>query len=352
MKDYLFLDTLDLAGNRIEGVVGGKAIAMLVARQAQRQGGSPLTKIDLANNLLGNDGLALVLQALSQPQTGLAHLDLTANNIDLILGEPYETPGCTRHVDLDHLILDGNEFRKGGYYRLANLLGQTSHLVTLSLKDCLLNDAGFAMVLAELLGRQRRLEKVDFSGNTITDVGMVDLAREVRESRRLLLRSLKLNGNQIQTEGAVRLFGALSAGNAISEVCLAENAIKEDFADLLVAWMKRIRAQDTSHSHNLTRIDLQGNALAVKGFRDIGQQVSINVRFQNEKKAREIAAEIAMKKIGRGAYANTVRKQKRCAEDLSLMDGDLQRWHALSEEKKERYAKELERDRRTLERIR
>lgn len=43
MKDYKFLNTLDIALNRIEGVVGGKAVAMLIAKQCQRHGGSPLT---------------------------------------------------------------------------------------------------------------------------------------------------------------------------------------------------------------------------------------------------------------------------------------------------------------------
>ena len=152
------------------------------------------------------------------------------------------------------------------------------------------------------------MQQVDFSGNTLTDAGAAELANELREARKLLLTSLKLNGNQIATEGAIDLFKALERPNIISEVCLAENAIKEDFAEMLVAWLKHNRAQDTGHSHNLARIDLQGNALTVKGFRDIEHQVGINVRFNNEKKAREIAAEIALKKISRTAYGATVRK--------------------------------------------
>ena len=140
MKNYEFLNTLDVAMNRIEGVVGGRAVAMLIARQAQRQGGSPLTKIDLSYNSLGNEGLAVVLQQLAEPDMRLGHLDLTHNSIDLILGEMFETASGTSVVDVDHLVLDGNEFKKGGCYRLANLLGSMTHLLTLSLKDCMLND--------------------------------------------------------------------------------------------------------------------------------------------------------------------------------------------------------------------
>ena len=139
----------------------------------------------------------------------LEHLDLTHNDIDWIKGDMFERAGATSVVDIDHLILDGNEFRKGGYNRLANLLGQMTHLVTLSLKDCMLNDDGFCLIVEELLDRQRRLSKVDFSGNTITDVGMTELAGGIRGTRKLLLTSLKFNGNQIQTEGAIGLFEAL-----------------------------------------------------------------------------------------------------------------------------------------------
>ena len=83
----MFLNTLDISQNRIEGVVGGRAIAMLIAKQCQRQGGSLLAKIDLAFNMLGNEGLAIVLKQLAQPAMLLEYLDLTRNNIDMILGE-------------------------------------------------------------------------------------------------------------------------------------------------------------------------------------------------------------------------------------------------------------------------
>lgn len=71
----------------------------------------------------------------------------------MVIGTMFEHSGSPSVVDIDHLALDGNEFRKGGYHRLANLLGQMTHIVTLSMKDCMLNDAGFCQIINELLSR-------------------------------------------------------------------------------------------------------------------------------------------------------------------------------------------------------
>ena len=126
------------------------------------------------------------------------------------------------------------------------------------------------------LTRLRRLAKVDFSHNLITDVGMDAITEEIRGLRRSLLTSLRLNGNQIGNEGAMGLFRALGRENQVSDIGLAENALKEDFAAELEAWLKSQRARDVGHSHMLTKIRLDGNGLTLKGFRDVEAQVLIN----------------------------------------------------------------------------
>ena len=64
---------------------------------------------------------------------------------------------------------------------------------------------------------------------------MEDFAKEIKATRRLQeLEVIKLNGNQIQTEGAITMISAIDKPNNVKEIYLSENQIKEDFPDLLV----------------------------------------------------------------------------------------------------------------------
>ena len=65
LSDYLFLHTLDLAFNRVEGAAGGRAAAKLIGRRPERLGGIPLTKLDLSHNTLGDEGFAAILGGLT-----------------------------------------------------------------------------------------------------------------------------------------------------------------------------------------------------------------------------------------------------------------------------------------------
>ena len=64
------------------------------------------------------------------------------------------------------------------------------------------------------------------------------IASEIAGTRRPLLTSLQFNGCMLTDEGAMGLFKALERENQVSEVGLAENALKDDFAARLESWLK------------------------------------------------------------------------------------------------------------------
>ena len=206
-------------------------------------------------------------------------------------------------------------------------------------------------MLFAALARLRRLAKVDFSENLIADAGMVAVAGEIAGTRRPPFTSLRFNGNKVANEGAVALFMALKAENSVSEVGLAENALKEDFAAWLDAWLRTQRARDVNHSHELVKIHLGGNSLSLEGYRAVAAQVSVNQRFQVERTTRAIAQDVALKKAASLSIKRTLKKQKRCAKELIEMDEGLQEAQGAFQQRQLAAEKALEERKEALDRL-
>ena len=184
--------------------------------------------------------------------------------------ELLEAIGFQKQVDIRNITLDRNEFVKGSYTRLSNLFGQMSKIRTISMRDCLINDHGFDLLMQEVCNKCVDIEKIDFSNNTLGDKGMEEFAKVIKATKRLQeLEVIKLNGNQIQTHGAMTMISAFDKPNNVKEIYLVENQIKEDFPELLVQYMRHVRSQNTDYNHKLIKIDLSGNAISLCGSRDI-----------------------------------------------------------------------------------
>ena len=135
---------------------------------------------------------------MAQTEAKLDYLDLTKNGIDNLKPELLEAIGYQSSVNIRNIVLDRNEFVKGGYIRLTTLFNLMSKLRTISMRDCLINDHGFALLMQELVARCTDIEKIDFSNNTLGNKAMHDFAKEIQATRRLQeLEVIKLNGNQI-----------------------------------------------------------------------------------------------------------------------------------------------------------
>ena len=242
------------------------------------------TRIDISHNNLGNEGFAIVIKSLAEQGSRLDFFDLTRNCIDTIRPDLIEAIGA-QIIDIRNITLDRNEFAKGSYSRLSTLINNMPKLRTIQMRDCLINDQGFALLIQEICTRCVEIEKIDFSNNTLGDRAMEDFAKEIKATRRLQeLEVIKLNGNQIQTAGAITMISAIDKPNNVKEIYLSENQIKEDFPELFVQYMRHVRSQNNDYNHKLVKIDLSGNAISLCGSRDIQIQLDMNIRYNTEKK--------------------------------------------------------------------
>lgn len=142
-------------------------------------------------------------------------------------------------------------------------------LLTISMRDCLIEDMACNLMF-HALTRLRRVTHIDLSQNMITDVGLLQAIEEMSDVRKPQLICLRFNDNKIGDESAMQLFKMLQRENHVNEICLAENCLTEQFSEWLTVWLKAQRARNIEHSHNLTKIDLWGNNLTIRGHREIG----------------------------------------------------------------------------------
>ena len=108
LQDYLYLHTFDLSQNKIEGLAGGRAVAKLITRSPEKNGGIALTKLDLSHNKLGNHGFSLILEPLTEQHKRLEFLNLRYNDIKLFVGPMFEKSHFPLTIGVENLVMDGN----------------------------------------------------------------------------------------------------------------------------------------------------------------------------------------------------------------------------------------------------
>ena len=91
LDHYLYLHTLDLSYNKIEGAFGGKAIAKLLERSPESHGGIALKDLNLSHNKVGNIGFSIILESLALPNKRIEYLNMNYNDIKLLVGKMFET---------------------------------------------------------------------------------------------------------------------------------------------------------------------------------------------------------------------------------------------------------------------
>ena len=245
LQHYRYLHTLDLAWNRLEGAVAGKAIASLLERRPEAAGFVALSKLDLSNNLLGSEGFGAILEQLQYEGEHIDTLVLASNDIRTVEGQLFDQGIGTRIISVKHLVLDGNRLRPGAYCRLANLISMLIYLETLSLRDCLITDHGVERCF-ESLPALRRLRKVDFSHNAVTDAGIRSLGlrigdRYVAAGRGSQLSCILFNANKITNEGVLLFFSYLERRHHIREVGFGGNLLQPGLCEQLAEWLKAQR---------------------------------------------------------------------------------------------------------------
>ena len=111
LTNYLYLHTLDISDNRLEGKEAGASIAKIIDRKTNLKGGIQLNTLFCSNNNLGTKGFKQICKVLANEgdrvDAMLENLDIHNNNISNIT---MTFNGDRGYMYLKHLVLDNNKF--------------------------------------------------------------------------------------------------------------------------------------------------------------------------------------------------------------------------------------------------
>lgn len=159
LADKSRLQKLDLVDN-VLGQEGGQAIGAFL-----EEAKPPLLHLDLRDCALGDDGFEAVAAALESAAPQLRHLDVSGNELTTLAALP-ET--CVAH--LETLAVEENELANTGALELANVVGRTKLNDSLTTIVASTNEIGAkaAVALCRVLKAAcPNLAKVELDGNCI-----------------------------------------------------------------------------------------------------------------------------------------------------------------------------------------
>lgn len=195
------------------GLAGARRIAAVI------EAGAALRVLDLFNCELGDDGVAIVAEALASPR-----------------------------ARVEHVYLGGNAGAARAAEALGAMLATTTTLRSLQLAASRLGDDG-AIALADGLARNRSLDDLSLASNAIGPRGAAALAAAVAAHPALTsldlgaassARALDEADNQLGNDGAIALAPALAADPPLGQLDLHDNQIRSHGA------MALLRALDSN----------------------------------------------------------------------------------------------------------
>ena len=170
----------------------------------------------------------------------------------------------------------------------------------------------------------RRLQKMDFSANSIFDKGLEGICQHIGANRKSQLTTLKFSDNEVTDKGLKRLLGAIEKNvNKLEALHFASNELTDEGAFFLYNWLKKQRMRDVEHNLNIVTFDLSLNKILRKHYKDVEVQLAVNQKFQTERKNLEIATEVKIMKTSRIQLRHSHRKQRRYIDELKEVDEDL-----------------------------
>lgn len=258
----LALQSVDLSRNDI-GDDGIAELAMVFG-----QGG--LTKLDLSNNQWGALGLDYLAGCM--PDTILTELNLSYN--DLSLANMQTWGEAVSNSSLIQLSMRQTQLDENQLAAWAPRLAISSGLQKLDLAYNSLSDEGLKHLL--LASCEGDLRELDLSYSDITDAGAAHLELYLPVTRWV---NLDLSGNQLRLNGLLSLARGLDGSElenlALANMELSDTAVLE-FAEMLNATSHKLSGLNLAHNqlsgvagmalvenlpNNLTRLELQYNQL-------------------------------------------------------------------------------------------
>ncbi|XP_078060382.1 NACHT, LRR and PYD domains-containing protein 3-like isoform X2 [Mustelus asterias] len=225
---------LSLGGNK----VGDSGVKLLSA--ALRNPECKIQKLDLYGNDL-TDSCAEDLASALSTNRSLIDLDLGGNKLGdsgvKLMSVALRNPDCK----IQKLDLSGNDLTDSCAEDLASALSTNRSLIDLNLGDNKLGDSGVKLLSVALRNPDCKIQKLDLRGNDLTDSCAEDLASALSTNRSLI--DLNLGGNNLGDSGVKLLSVALRNPDCkIQKLHLSGNDLTDSCAEDLASALSTNRS--------------------------------------------------------------------------------------------------------------
>jgi Ran GTPase-activating protein (RanGAP) involved in mRNA processing and transport len=275
------LAELDICDNRIGEYRGGASLSRRESSSSicSSHSASSLSRLSgTARPSLTGDGLASLVEALSQPDCKLTTLRLGNNKLG-----PKSTASLAalikRGTSIVTLDIANNALGTKTIKALIEPLVHNSTLIKLDLSYNNISDRG-ASLLSSVLDPNGNtthslLRDLNLTYNKIGPAGASSLARALISNR--TLQRLDLSLNRIGPEGAESFGPVLRYSHTIRELLLSRNNLGEVGGGVL----RLLQGLEETEGTNLTRLDLSWNALTDEAALHMARILSGNSALKN-----------------------------------------------------------------------
>eukprot|EP01006_Ploeotia_vitrea_P065756 TRINITY_DN93764_c0_g1_i1.p1 TRINITY_DN93764_c0_g1~~TRINITY_DN93764_c0_g1_i1.p1 ORF type:complete len:536 (+),score=16.36 TRINITY_DN93764_c0_g1_i1:28-1635(+) len=256
------LTCLNLSGNNIENLEGGRLIADIL------RSNSALQVLDLSENDLVDQGGTCILECLSYHNTSLVSLSLADNSIT-----SDSATDCARclqnHPSLQELDLSLNGIQDEGIISIASSLPTNTVLLSLALTGTQFTNEG-AIALGNALQINSTLQTLILAENEITDLGMEAILSALSSNLRNNLTELDISDNS--HEAAISLLDHLKWDFHIKRAGLCRNELGDEDASHIAALVQ--------HNTVLTSLNLKESKFSNQGLTTIAEAFVHNTSMQ------------------------------------------------------------------------
>ncbi|KAI8472414.1 MAG: hypothetical protein J3K34DRAFT_519751 [Monoraphidium minutum] len=221
-KAMHYFNTRRLHLERRKGGAGAGAAAML---------GKPMITHLIAGSLEPGQQLSKMLADIILDSSGLVTLDLSNNGMDdAAVAGIMDALRANEDMQIQFLDLSGNAISAQGCAAVAEALGASESIYSLSLAGCPCRDEG-AVALAEALKSNIGLFRLDLGGCQIGPEGAIALATALKQNA--VLTVLNLSGTAIGNGGVDAVCRALRTNSFVKELDLSRLVVDDKAANCI-----------------------------------------------------------------------------------------------------------------------
>ena len=210
--------------------------------------------LELQQCKIGDTGMNVLQQFISDTTSTLEHVDLSDNN-----SSPWGVYcAIIRHCSVNSLTLCGGD-GMGKYINELKEVFQTNTKL-LSLKLCNINDDG-AVIIAEAILMNTTIQTIDNSSNGISDNGAITISDSLKMNAQL--QRLNISHNSITNVGIKKITEAIQVNPTLQDINISKNHIS---IEGLLHFMEAVKNNCTLQVVNITH-----NNVTRSGFTRIKQ---------------------------------------------------------------------------------